>query len=129
MRKAEPYIGKNDSGMEFPLLKDTEVVLSFVNGDPDRPIIIGAVPNANTPSVVTKSNQTRNRIKTTSEVLFEIEDGSAPSGRRETRRISFACRRPEPLRAICGSAFRRMAMPLRLLPRDRRRHGAPGSRR
>ena len=79
MRKAQPYIGKNDSGMEFPLLKDTEVVLSFVNGDPDRPIIIGAVPNANTPSVVTKSNQTRNRIKTTSEVLFEIEDGSAPA--------------------------------------------------
>ncbi len=31
--------------MHFPLLKGTEVVLSCVNGDIDRPIIVGAVPN------------------------------------------------------------------------------------
>ncbi|MHB8885013.1 MAG: type VI secretion system Vgr family protein [Methylovirgula sp.] len=79
VRKAGPYAGKNDSGMDFPLLKDTEVVVSFVNGDPDRPIIVGAAANPNTPDVVNKNNETRNRIKTTSEVLFEIEDGAPPA--------------------------------------------------
>jgi type VI secretion system secreted protein VgrG len=79
VRKAEPYAGKHDSGMDFPLLKDTEVVVSFVNGDPDRPLIVGAAPNPNTPDVVSSNNNTRNRIKTTSAVLFEIEDGPAPA--------------------------------------------------
>lgn len=77
VRKAEPYAGKQDSGMHFPLLKDTEVVLAFVNGDPDRPIIVGAVANPLTPNVVNRHNQTRNRIASTSGVLFEIEDGPA----------------------------------------------------
>ncbi len=77
VRKAEPYAGKQDSGMHFPLLKDTEVVLAFVNGDPDRPIIVGAVANPLTPNVVNRFNQTRNRIASTSGVLFEIEDGPA----------------------------------------------------
>jgi type VI secretion system secreted protein VgrG len=87
VRKASPYSGK-DSGMDFPLVKDTEVVLSFVNGDPDRPIIVGAAPNATLKDVVTSTNHTRNVIKTTSEVLFEIEDGVAPAA--STRPNNFA---------------------------------------
>ena len=59
---AEPYAGKSDSGMHFPLLAGTEVALAYVNGDPDRPIILGALPNPLTPNVVTSSNSTRNRI-------------------------------------------------------------------
>lgn len=74
VRKAQPY-GGCDMGMHFPLLKGTEVVCSFVNGDPDRPIIAGAVPNPEEQSVVTSQNPTRNVIKTASGVLFEINDG------------------------------------------------------
>jgi type VI secretion system secreted protein VgrG len=84
IRKAQPYAGANDSGMHFPLLKGTEVALGYVNGDPDRPIILGALPNPLTPNVVSSANQTRNRISSTTNVLFEIDDGpsggGAPSG-------------------------------------------------
>jgi type VI secretion system secreted protein VgrG len=80
IRKAQPYAGKNDSGMHFPLLKGTEVALAYINGDPDRPIILGALPNPLTPNVVTGSNSTRNRISSTTNVLFEIDDGPASGG-------------------------------------------------
>ena len=79
MRKAEPYGGAN-SGMHFPLLKNTDVVLSCVNGDPDRPIIVGAMQNGMHKSVVSSSNSTANRIQTTSGSIFEIDDGPASSG-------------------------------------------------
>lgn len=76
LRKAEPYAGPSDTGMHFPLLKGTEVVLSCVNGDIDRPIIVGAVPNPLTPNVVAKRNRTLNRFRSPSGTLFEMNDGS-----------------------------------------------------
>ncbi|EDP65154.1 hypothetical protein BAL199_01369 [alpha proteobacterium BAL199] len=79
MRKAEPYGGAN-TGMHFPLLKDTEVILACVNGDPDRPIIVGAMQNQQFPSVVSSGSNTMNRLRTTSGALFEIDDGPASGG-------------------------------------------------
>ncbi len=79
MRKAEPYGGAN-TGMHFPLLKGTEVILACVNGDPDRPVIVGAMQNEAHPSIVNAHSNTRNRIRTTSGTLFEIDDGSAHDG-------------------------------------------------
>jgi len=58
LRMAQPYAGSNH-GMHFPLHKDTEVLLTFIDGDPDRPIIQGAVPNPETPSPTNSSNQTK----------------------------------------------------------------------
>jgi type VI secretion system secreted protein VgrG len=75
VRKAQPY-GGSQMGMHFPLLKGTEVVCSFNNGDPDRPIIVGAIPCQDNQSVVTAGNHTRNVIKTASGVLLEINDGT-----------------------------------------------------
>jgi len=79
MRKAEPYGGAG-TGMHFPLLMGTEVILACVNGDPDRPIIVGAMQNEQYPSVVNARSNTKNRIRTTSGTLFEIEDGPAANG-------------------------------------------------
>jgi len=76
MRKAEAYGGAN-TGMHFPLLKGTEVILACVNGDPDRPIIVGAMQNDQYPSVVNSRSSTKNRMRTTSGSLFEIDDGPA----------------------------------------------------
>lgn len=76
IRKAEPYAGPSDTGMHFPLLKGTEVLLSCVNGDIDRPIIIGAVPNPLTPNVVGRGNHTFNRFRSPSGTLFEMNDGA-----------------------------------------------------
>ena len=70
---AQPNAGEN-SGMHFPLLKGAEVLLSFIGGDPDRPIITGAVPNAAKPSIVREDNHTVNKIKTASNNIIELED-------------------------------------------------------
>ena len=74
VRRSQPY-GGGAEGMHFPLLKGTEVICDFINGDPDRPIIVGVVPNPEKKSVVTAENYTRNVIRTPSGVLFEINDG------------------------------------------------------
>ncbi|MEQ8398377.1 type VI secretion system tip protein TssI/VgrG [Thalassobaculum sp.] len=79
MRKAEPYGGAN-IGLHFPLLKGTEVVMACVNGDPDRPIIVGAMQSEHYPSVVNALNNTKNRIRTASGAVFEIDDGPGSSG-------------------------------------------------
>ena len=61
-RMTQPYAGA-DYGMHFPLHKGTEVLLTFIDGDPDRPIIVGSVPNPETGSPVKGSNQTQSVIR------------------------------------------------------------------
>mgnify|MGYP001156581501 FL=1 len=73
IRMMQPHTGAPE-GMHFPLRKGTEVLVAFLGGDPDRPVILGAVPNAVTPSVVTKSNHTQNRLFTGGGTTLEIED-------------------------------------------------------
>jgi len=63
IRLATPYAG-SDHGMHFPLHKDAEVLLSFTDGDPDQPVIVGAVPNSENRNVVDADNSHGNRIST-----------------------------------------------------------------
>jgi type VI secretion system secreted protein VgrG len=63
VRMATPYAGKGH-GMHFPLLKNSEVLLSFTDGDPDQPVIVGAVPNSENRNVVGQDIQQYNRIAT-----------------------------------------------------------------
>ncbi len=58
LRMAQPYTGSNH-GMHFPLNKGTEVLLTFIDGDPDRPIIAAAVPNPLNPSQLKDTNATK----------------------------------------------------------------------
>ncbi len=73
VRMMQPYAGVGH-GMHFPLHKGTEVLLTFIDGDPDRPVIAGAVPNAETPSVVKDANQTMAAIQTGGSNKIAIED-------------------------------------------------------
>jgi type VI secretion system secreted protein VgrG len=73
LRMAQPYAGENH-GMHFPLHKGTEVLLTFIDGDPDRPIIAAAVPNPITPSPITSSNSTQSRITTAGGNKLHMED-------------------------------------------------------
>jgi type VI secretion system secreted protein VgrG len=73
LRMAQPYAGTN-SGMHFPLLKGTEVLVGFVDGDPDRPLILAAAPNPDTPSVVDSSNSTKNCITTSGQNKIHMND-------------------------------------------------------
>ncbi len=61
-------------GIHFPLHIGTEVILDHVNGDPDRPLIVGAVPNAITQSPVLSDNATQSVIRTRGNIVFEFED-------------------------------------------------------
>lgn len=73
LRMAQPYAGPK-RGMHFPLPKGTEVLLTFIGGDPDRPIIAAAVPNPETPSPSTARNQTEAVICTGGSNKLRIED-------------------------------------------------------
>ncbi len=61
LRMAQPSAGP-DRGMHIPLKPGTEVIITCVNGDPDRPIIAGAVPNPQTYSPVNSSNAEKSII-------------------------------------------------------------------
>jgi len=74
IRMATPY-GGVEEGMHFPLRKGTEVIWTCIDGDPDRPIIIGTVPNASQKSVVNENNSTSNVIRTPSGIQMEFNDG------------------------------------------------------
>ncbi len=73
IRLAQPYAG-GSYGMHFPLHKGTEVLISFVEGDVDRPLITGAVHNFDKPNHVATSNQDINSIITAGGHQFAIGD-------------------------------------------------------
>lgn len=73
LRMATPYAGTN-YGMHCPLHKGTEVLLTFIDGDPDRPIIQSAVFNPETPNVVTDKNQTQVRLVSGGGNVMHMED-------------------------------------------------------
>ncbi|MBM4376763.1 MAG: type VI secretion system tip protein VgrG [Deltaproteobacteria bacterium] len=59
-------------GTHFPLKPGTEVAVAFVGGDPDRPIIVGAIPNALTPSPVNAANPGVHRMRTSRGVTIDL---------------------------------------------------------
>jgi type VI secretion system secreted protein VgrG len=73
VRMLQPH-GGSPEGFHFPLRKGTEVLLIFLGGDPDRPVIAGVVPNPHTPSPVTSENHTKNVIHTGGNNRLELED-------------------------------------------------------
>jgi type VI secretion system secreted protein VgrG len=85
IRMAQSHAGPN-YGIHFPLRPGTEVLVAFVDGDPDRPLIVGAVPNALTRTPVHAETAAAtpetviepNRILSRSGILIEISDGDPP---------------------------------------------------
>ncbi len=73
VRMMQPHGGEIE-GFHFPLRRGTEVVVSFMGGDPDQPVIAGVVPNALRVSPVTKENHTQNVVQTGGKNRFEMED-------------------------------------------------------
>ena len=63
LRMAQAHVG-SASGIHFPLLKGAEVLVGFTDGDPDRPLILSAMPNPEHPSVVAEDNHQLNMIQT-----------------------------------------------------------------
>ena len=75
IRMAQPYAGENE-GMCFPLKAGTEVLLTFINGDPDRPIISSALANASQPSLLNDQNAHVASISTPGGLSVKSKAGS-----------------------------------------------------
>lgn len=72
IRMAQPSAGDR-RGLHLPLRDGVEVVVGCVNGDPDRPIILGAVPNPRMPDDVTAKNRETSALVTNRTALY-IDD-------------------------------------------------------
>jgi type VI secretion system VgrG family protein len=73
VRMSQPHSGPN-YGQHFPMRAGTEVIISCIDGDPDRPIIAGTVPNPANGSPVTSGNTTRNVIRTGGSNEINMDD-------------------------------------------------------
>jgi type VI secretion system secreted protein VgrG len=71
VRMAQNHVGES-YGAHNPLKPGTEVLLSFIDGDPDRPIIVGAVYNTAKPSPVDRSNAITHRFKTQTGITVDM---------------------------------------------------------
>ena len=73
VRQAQSYSGA-DYGMHFPLHAGTEVVITCVNGDMDRPILLGALHNPDAPNLVTSGNNSQNILRSWADNELFMED-------------------------------------------------------
>lgn len=73
VRMLTPHAGAG-FGLHCPLHKGTEAALGYVDGNPDRPIILGAAPNPDHASQVNSDTQTQCRLTTASGHKLHIED-------------------------------------------------------
>jgi type VI secretion system secreted protein VgrG len=73
VRMMQPHAGAG-YGMHFPLKPGIEVAVVFNEGDPDRPLIAGAVPNALTWSPAMDKNAKVNHLKSVSGIYLRMKD-------------------------------------------------------
>lgn len=64
-------------GFHFPLHNGAEILISFIDGNPDRPVITGALANSRTKSPVVDTNQTQSVVRDHfgNELSFESKPG------------------------------------------------------
>ena len=73
VRQVQTYSG-SEYGMHFPLHAGTEVVVTCVNGDVDRPILLGALHNPDNPGLVTSNNNSQNILRSWADNELFMED-------------------------------------------------------
>ncbi|WP_158898120.1 type VI secretion system Vgr family protein [Burkholderia sp. L27(2015)] len=73
VRRSKPFSGDN-YGHHFPLIDGAEVAIAFTLGDPNRPIIVGALHDSLHPDLVNTFNHTRNLIRTVAQNELRMED-------------------------------------------------------
>lgn len=80
IRLAQPSGGMSDDkpyGIHFPSKRGAEMVLAYVDGNPDRPLGLGFVPNGASPSVTRNTNSVENVMRSWggSELVMNDTDG------------------------------------------------------
>ncbi len=78
IRMSQPYSGPG-YGIHFPNHADTEMVWSCIDGNTDRPLALGTVPNTAQSSPVTSNNKFQNMIRTAagSEIVMDDKTDEA----------------------------------------------------
>jgi type VI secretion system secreted protein VgrG len=76
IRLTQGYSGPG-YGIHFPNHKDTELLWSCVDGNPDRPIGLGTVPNPSSATPVTSQNKMQNVIRTAAGNELIMDDTSS----------------------------------------------------
>jgi type VI secretion system secreted protein VgrG len=71
VRMLQNHAGEN-YGTHFPLKPGIEVMVGFVDGDPDRPVIVGAAANPLTPSPVVAGNAGLHRVKSITGTIIDF---------------------------------------------------------
>ena len=75
VRLATPLAG-SDNGMHFPLRKETEVLVAFLGGDPDQPVIVGALHNSESRNLISNRNPEKNMIRSAGGHFLMLNDGN-----------------------------------------------------
>ena len=73
IRVAQPSSG-GGYGTHLPLHNGAEVAIAHLDGDPDRPVIVGSVHNTNTVNPVTEVNPTQSWIRTQAGIRVTFDD-------------------------------------------------------
>jgi type VI secretion system secreted protein VgrG len=76
VRLAQPYSGQG-YGIHFPSHENAEMIVGCIGGDPDKPIGIGTVPNANTASPVVNNTKHLGVIRTAGGNEIVLDDTDA----------------------------------------------------
>lgn len=63
-------------GMHFPLFKGAEVLVGFLGGDPDRPVITGTAANSDHPNPINEINSTQRGFSSPGGHYLAMEDSA-----------------------------------------------------
>jgi type VI secretion system secreted protein VgrG len=82
LRLAKPFAGKLQTGMHFVALDNDEAVISFRDGDPDKPEIIAFHHHSQAQDLVTNDRRwlSRNMIRTQKNNKLRMEDWTGQEG-------------------------------------------------
>jgi len=71
--------GGDGYGVHFPSKKDSEMILGYIDGNPDKPVGLGLLPDASARSVSNSGNRTENVIRTWggNELVMDDEKGKS----------------------------------------------------
>ncbi|HKJ89091.1 MAG TPA: type VI secretion system tip protein TssI/VgrG [Gammaproteobacteria bacterium] len=79
VRTATPY-GGPEEGMHFRLREGVEVLLTFLEGDPDRPVISGVATNREQTANQQETDRTKHWLQTPGEVAIRFNDDEEEQG-------------------------------------------------
>ncbi|GAB7524487.1 type VI secretion system Vgr family protein [Paraburkholderia sp. 2C] len=82
LRLAKPFSGKNNTGMHMPALDGDEALVGFREGNPNKPLLVGFIPNSQRPDLINSSRRrmSRNEIRTQSGNKLWMDDWDEQEG-------------------------------------------------